>query len=202
MLASSRDKENLNEARINLDGHLPLVFPSSHGLLLAKLNTTSPMDKCYITDFDVFNFNTLSGTRAAIEYINNTQHGTWLLGITKTTIDRYAFIVEDFFLETLFIDMSFIVRPDSQMAFAARKGDKTIVSVVKRPQGPVRVVADLTERKDGKFLTPFPESNTLIGLLPKSIFTEVYCAFPAVLLRMLRVNLFCRKILFAKNLQT
>ena len=144
--------DRIKEARINVDGSLALVHASPRGLLLARVNTTIPLEKCSIIDFRNFDLYNSSHATYATKYINATQHGTWLLGITKYSIHVYASLVKDFILKTLGIHMTMMSEAYSKMAFAVRKGDKSTskVSMARKGGGPVRLVADLTKRKEGK----------------------------------------------------
>ncbi len=126
---SSGKLDSVIDARINMDGH-PVVVHPSHGLLLARVNTSSPLDKCHIFDYQIFDMHNASSNVTSVKnYINDTQHGTWLLGITKYSIHAYIHLAKDFILSTLGIDMTLMTEAYSKMAFAVRKGDKSTAKV-------------------------------------------------------------------------
>ena len=87
-----------------------------------------------------------------MNYVNAVPEGTWLLGVSRNSIRIYLYLIKDFFLNELGIDMWQINNDLSRIAFAVVKGDKTTLKVNTLNYGyHIYLVADLTERRDGTF---------------------------------------------------
>ncbi len=161
---------------------------TSRGLLLATINTSRPLERCHIADSQVFDIaGSAAAATAAIDYITGVPDGVWLAGISNSGLNPNADLLENIFLREVGIDTTLLNEDGSKIAFVVRKGDSSSskAAIARKGGGPVAVVADLTERKDGKLehrkITKQPLFATLIHCskylrdqIFKAIYLEIY----------------------------
>lgn len=121
--------------------------------MLATIDTSDPLEPCRISGSQTFDiYASPTAATAAMNYVNAVPEGTWLLGVSRNSIRIYLYLIKDFFLNELGIDMWQINNDLSRIAFAVVKGDKTTLKVNTLNYGyHIYLVADLTERRDGTF---------------------------------------------------
>lgn len=139
------------DSGIQVNGAPPHLAPS-RGLMLATMNISDPLEPCQISGSQTFDIHaSTAAATGATDYMTAVPEGTWLLGVSRGSISAYLHLMKDFFLDELGIDTWELTHTWSRIVFAVVKGDKTTLKVHSIHYAyHVFLVADLTERKDGK----------------------------------------------------